>query len=211
MGDHDFRDDLYDLWWRGRPRVVALIPARGGSVRIPRKNLATIGGVTLVERSIAAAKGSHSVREVFVSTDDDEIANVSAKAGATVHRRSPSLALSSTRMDDVVVDLMLAQNLHGDDLIILLEPTAPLRTSADIDVVVSLIRSTKAPAVRMVSVRPLNCHGYVYQDAGLATVIRAGTIGFCLFPPGTLLVHSGDDRAVDVDNMIDLERARALA
>lgn len=165
-----------------------------------------------MERAIRAVQGSkHGRMRAVVSTDDDEIAEVARRASAEVLRRKPVLAQSSTRMDDVVWDFIQDQQLDDDDLLVLLEPTAPLRTPADIDLVIDIIRATNAPAVRMVSVQPKECHGYIYVDAGLATVIRAGQFtGLCLFPQGTILVHAGDNRAVDIDNQVDLERARSL-
>lgn len=189
-------------------KVIALIPARGGSRRIHRKNLERVGGITLVERAIAAAQVAN-LHAVYVSTDDDEIESVALSAGAFVLRSN--VHGDSTPMEAVVRDFLTPQSYKLDDILVLLEPTAPLRISADIELIVALMVATGAPAARMVYGEQGRCHGWRYSDAGLASAIRVGSFTDCLFPRGTLLVHDGDERSVDVDTPEDLDRARALA
>lgn len=81
--------------------VVALIPARGGSKGISRKNLRELRGVPLIVHSIRAARGATSVGEMFVSTEDDEIAAVAESNGGTVIRRPPALATDQAQNDAV--------------------------------------------------------------------------------------------------------------
>ena len=68
-------------------RAFAIIPARGGSKGIPKKNVQTVGGQPLLVRCIAAAQGASAIERTFVSTDDAEIAQVAERAGAAVIRR----------------------------------------------------------------------------------------------------------------------------
>ena len=68
-------------------KVIAIIPARGGSKRLPRKNIFPIWGKPLIYWSIKAAKESKYITDVWVSTEDDEIARIAIKNGAKVHRR----------------------------------------------------------------------------------------------------------------------------
>ena len=83
-------------------KFVAIIPARGGSKGIPRKNVLPVGGVPLVARAIVAAKGVDEIAEVYVSTDDEEIASVAREYGARVIERPEELA-SDTASSEVVL------------------------------------------------------------------------------------------------------------
>ena len=193
-------------------KFVALIPARGGSKRIPRKNLQIVGGETLIERAIHCAQDAKIIERVYVSTDDDEIGAVSLRAGASVIQRPKYLAQDETKMEDVLWDFLLFQTLSARDIVVLLEPTAPLRTPQDIYAVCRLMLTSEAPAARIVGVdKAAACHGYVYRDVGLASAVLVGSFKDCLFPRGTVLLHDGDERAIDVDEPADLERARAIA
>jgi N-acylneuraminate cytidylyltransferase len=108
-------------------RVVGVVPARGGSVGFPGKNLAPFLGRPLVSVAVAAAAGLDSV---LVSTDDDAIAAAATAAGATVVRRPAALAGPASRSVDAV--LHATADLPDDTVLVLLQPTSPLRTSADV-------------------------------------------------------------------------------
>lgn len=115
-------------------RTLCLIPARGGSKGIPRKNLRLIGGKPLIVWTIeqALAVASNGPVDVVVSTDDDEIARVAAQAGADVpFLRPPELAEDTTPTEPVVVHAIeqLATLGRRPDVVMLLQPTSPLRRS----------------------------------------------------------------------------------
>ncbi|HOX24965.1 MAG TPA: acylneuraminate cytidylyltransferase family protein [Candidatus Krumholzibacteria bacterium] len=115
--------------------VVAIIPARGGSKGIPRKNLARLGGVTLLERAIAVAREVPAVDRIVVSTDDAEIARVARAAGAEIHERPPRLATDASKVIEAIrhlCDTLLDPSGAGNALLVLLEPTCPLRTALDV-------------------------------------------------------------------------------
>lgn len=105
---------------------VALIPARGGSKGIPRKNLRELVGRPLIAYSIDAALESGAMDSVWVSTDDDEIAQVAERCGARILRRAPELATDDAPAFAVVVDAL--DRIPGADRIAYLQPTSPLRT-----------------------------------------------------------------------------------
>jgi CMP-N-acetylneuraminic acid synthetase len=117
-------------------RVLGLIPARGGSKGVPRKNVRLLAGKPLIAYSIETARQSRSLSEVLVSTDDEEIASVSAAAGAAVLRRPADIARDATPMADVVAHV-LRERGAGVDVLVLLQPTCPQRTAADVDAAVS--------------------------------------------------------------------------
>jgi CMP-N,N'-diacetyllegionaminic acid synthase len=129
--------------------VLALIPARGGSKGIPRKNIMPIAGRPLIAWTIAAALAAR-VDAVVVSTDDAEIADAARAAGATVpFLRPAALAADDTPGIDPVLHAL--DELPGFDTVLLLQPTSPLRSTADIDAALALKAATAAPSVVSVS------------------------------------------------------------
>ena len=121
--------------------VLGLIPARGGSKGIPRKNLAPLGGRPLLAWTVEAARGATELTRVVVSTDDDEIA---AASGVEVLRRPPELAADATPMLDVVRH---AVDELAPDVVVLLQPTSPFRRAEHIDACVRLLLESGADAV----------------------------------------------------------------
>lgn len=115
--------------------VLALIPARGGSKGIPHKNIANVNGKPLISYTIEAAKECSYIDRILVSTDDREIAQVSRQYGADVPFLRPDYLSSDTAKS---IDAILhAVNFCKEydrayDIVILLQPTSPLRTGGDI-------------------------------------------------------------------------------
>ena len=105
---------------------TAIIPARAGSKRIPRKNLAMVAGRPLIAWTIAAAIAAQRVERVIVSTDDPEIATVATEWGAEVPFLRPAyLSTDEARSVDVVVHVI--ETLRLQEPIVLMQPTSPLR------------------------------------------------------------------------------------
>jgi len=127
------------------PEIVGLIPARGGSKAIPRKNLARVGGRPLLAWTVEAALSSARLTRVVVSTDDAEVAGVARSLGAEVLDRPAELAADDTPMLDVVVDAF--DRLGPCHALVLLQPTSPLRPAADVDACVDLLLRVGADAV----------------------------------------------------------------
>ena len=117
-------------------RILALIPARGGSKGIPHKNIAPLAGKPLIQYSIDAARGSSYIDSVLVSTDDEEIARVARACGAEVPFLRPAeLASDTAKTIDAVLHAVETLRDMGEafDSLVLLQPTSPLRTTAEID------------------------------------------------------------------------------
>jgi CMP-N-acetylneuraminic acid synthetase len=125
--------------------VVGLIPARGGSKGIPRKNLALLGGKPLVAWTIEASLGSEHVSRTVVSTDDPEIADVALAHGAEVLDRAPELARDATPMSDVIAHAL--RELVPETALVLLQPTSPLRTSHHVDEAIEGLLASGADGV----------------------------------------------------------------
>lgn len=131
-------------------RLVAIIPARGGSKGIPHKNVVSLAGRPLIGYTIEAALRSLSVDRVLVSTDDPEIADVARTLGAEVpFLRPEDLAGDASPMLGVLRHALFWLEAQGEavEAIVLLQPTSPLRTSCHIDEAVALFRSTSASSV----------------------------------------------------------------
>jgi CMP-N-acetylneuraminic acid synthetase len=120
-----------------RPRVLGVIPARGGSVGLPRKNLRLFRGLPLIAHAILTARECQTVTRTIVTTDDPEIASVARSFGADVpFLRPAALARAESRMFDVLLHAVEWLDRSADqpyDDVLLLQPTSPMRTVEDAD------------------------------------------------------------------------------
>ena len=117
-------------------KVIALIPARGGSKGVKDKNIKPLNGIPLIGHTICEAKKSNYIDYIFVSTDSEKIRAVSVEFGAQVpFLRNPEYATDTSKTIDAVMnDLTRLKNSDMNfDILVLLQPTSPLRTVQDID------------------------------------------------------------------------------
>ena len=117
-------------------KILVVIPARGGSKGIPRKNIRLLNHKPLISYAINIAKSSEYVDDIVVTTDDSEIALLSEKFGASVIRRSEELAGDDVPLDPVIYDAMVKkEKLAFDeyDLVVTLQPTSPLLKPSTLD------------------------------------------------------------------------------
>jgi CMP-N,N'-diacetyllegionaminic acid synthase len=116
-------------------RFLAVIPARGGSKGIPRKNLHSLAGKPLIGWTIGAARAAKSLDRIIVSTDDEEIATTARALGAEAIMRPAELAQDKTPTLPVLqhVVAFLASTGYSPDAVMTLQPTSPLRTALHID------------------------------------------------------------------------------
>lgn len=218
--------------------TVALIPARGGSKGIPRKNLVALGGRPLLVHSIAHARATEGIDRVFVSTDDDEIADVAISAGAQVIRRPAELAGDTASTESAIEHALASWRDEGlvPDRVVLLQATSPFRSPGQLDA--ALRQFDREGCDSMLSV--VRFCGFVWRDGehGAAPCtyepgarprrqdIRGVTLetgSFYVFTRAifeatgarlggriaTFEVPEAD--AIDIDEPADLERARAEA
>jgi len=137
--------------------TLAIIPARGGSKGLPGKNIRPLVGVPLIGHTICAALEADSVSRVMVTTDDEGIAAVARELGAEVPFLRPH-ELSGDKASGVEVCLHALAHAedvldYHPDLVILLQPTSPMRNASDIDAAVSLLLESDADSV--VSLKPV--------------------------------------------------------
>ncbi|MFH9807001.1 cytidylyltransferase domain-containing protein [Streptomyces olivaceus] len=144
-------------------RVLAVIPARGGSKGVPAKNLASVGGVPLVSRAVRECRATRLVTDVVVSTDDQAIAAAAREAGAEVVLRPAAIAGDTATSEAAVLHAMdTHEALHGAavDVVLLVQCTSPFIVREDIDGVAGAVAEDGADTA--VTVAPF--HGFVWRD-----------------------------------------------
>ncbi|MEU1275732.1 acylneuraminate cytidylyltransferase [Streptomyces sp. NPDC005799] len=154
-------------------RVLAVIPARGGSKGVPAKNLAPVGGVPLVARAVRECRATRLVTDVVVSTDDQAIAAAAREAGAEVVLRPAAIAGDTATSEAAVLHAMDAHEaLHGAavDVVVFVQCTSPFIIREDIDGVASAVVENGADSA--VTVAPF--HGFIWRDA--EDEVAAGTV-----------------------------------
>ncbi|BFU76850.1 acylneuraminate cytidylyltransferase family protein [Arcobacter sp. 15-2] len=124
---------------------LAIIPARGGSKRLPRKNVLDLAGKPLISWSIEAGLKSKYIDKVVVSSDDDEILNISTKFGADIIKRPVELASDTATTFDAIKHTI--ENIERYDYIVLLQPTSPLRDEKHINEAIELVQTKNADAI----------------------------------------------------------------
>ncbi|MEU0049804.1 N-acylneuraminate cytidylyltransferase [Streptomyces sp. NPDC006184] len=156
-------------------RVLAVIPARGGSKGVPAKNLAPVGGVPLVARAVRECRAARLVTDVVVSTDDQAIAAAAREAGAEVVLRPAVIAGDTATSEAAVLHAMdTHEALHGAavDVVLLVQCTSPFLVREDVDGVAAAVAEAGADTAVTVAA----FHGFVWRD-GQDTADAAGGTG----------------------------------
>lgn len=186
-------------------KVLGVIPARGGSTRIPRKNLQKVGPYSLVQHAVNHCRES-SLGEAFsddrfvVSTDDVDIAiELLSQSG------SPRVISRKCKGDGPMVDVLLdaVEQVGGADIVLCIQPTSPFRTGHDIEQTIRFMVHTGARS--SVSVGPdRERNGAIY--ATRIEMLRDGLV----FDKDSCLYSMPHERSIDINTPADLERAREL-
>ncbi len=164
-------------------KVLALIPARGGSKGVPRKNIKPICGKPLINWSIEAAKGCKYIDSVVVSTEDKEIAKIAQNAGAEILWRPENLAADMVPMAPV---LQHAAEHIPADIVVLLQPTSPIRTNNLIDRAIERFIESGADTLATGFIS----HEYEWPSAN-SYMPRQGLAGW-FYDDGNVYVHKAD-------------------
>ena len=159
-------------------RVIAVIPARGGSKSIPGKNIRPLGGRPLLAWSIEVAQQVSEIDRIIVSTDDPEISSVGKAHGAEVYTRPPDLATDDALVIDALKDLLERLQSEGEppEWVILLEPTCPLRTANDVRDCLKLVSEGGYDSVATFKEADLNPHRAWRLVDGVPEVFIEGAI-----------------------------------
>jgi N-acylneuraminate cytidylyltransferase len=225
----------------GERRVVAIIPARGGSTTVPRKNIRPLGGTPLVAWSIEVARAVTAIDHTVVSTDDDAIAEVAREHGGTVARRPAELATDDALVLETVRYHLSDWRADGrpTDVVVLLEPTCPLRRPEDVTACLRHLAEGDFDSVATFTDAELNPHrawrieeerpspfveGAVpwrpRQELPEAYQLNGGAYAFFAdrLPDDTVAplfgragaVYMPEERSVDIDTEVDLRLANLL-
>jgi CMP-N-acetylneuraminic acid synthetase len=187
-----------------KKKILAIIPARGGSKGLPGKNIRKLLGKPLIAWTIEQAKASRYIDKIIVSTDDKKIAQIARKFGAEVPFLRPRhLATDSASSVDVVLHVLNFLAEEGDkyDYIALLEPTSPLRRAGDIDEGIAKLVSSPG-ALSLVSVGEVHLEhpvfvkkireGFVIPYARLGKAFQRQQTDAAFFPYGVLYLSRVD-------------------
>lgn len=214
--------------------VIAVIPARGESKGIPRKNLQEVDGHPLLAWSIATAMRLQVVTTVLVSTEDAEVAAVARNYGAHVIERPREMATDDTPTEPVIVHAIEAINASSEASVVLLQPTSPLRHRATVEHAIAPVlegRCTSALTVQAQHPFRWTADAHMsgvrqyarrerrqdltpsYQETGSVYVTRADALRATgdRVSGSTRLVPVDAWEAIDVDGWDELELVRALA
>lgn len=165
-----------------QPRFLGLIPARGGSKRLPRKNLLPLAGKPLLAWTVEAARAARQLDRVVLSTDDEELATIGRAYGADVPFMRPAeLAGDTAGTAEVVLHALrtLADAGEHYDYVVILQPTSPLRSAQDIDGAIALLLEKRADAVIGVceTDHPPEWSNHLPADLSMAQFFRPGIRG----------------------------------
>lgn len=202
----------------GTKRILGVIPARGGSKAIPRKNLHPVAGKPLVAWSLEAARQSRALTRCVVSTEDAEIGSVVEALGGTVLWRPPELATDEA---DTLSVLQHALDSLPADIVVVLQPTSPVRGAGLVDACVERFLATGADSLgtvyrdfnyeygvempRRQEIQPRFLdNGNVYVIS--ADVVRSGRS----FGDRIATFETGREESVDVDEPFDLWLAEQI-
>jgi N-acylneuraminate cytidylyltransferase len=217
--------------------MITIIPARGGSKGIPRKNILPIAGQPLISYSIKQAKKTSHVERTIVSTDDQEIATIAQNYGAEVIMRPAEISGDTASSESALIhalDYLKHTEDYEPDLVVFLQCTSPLRKDDDIEK--AIIQFQKERADSLLSVSP--GHSFLWEQIdGIAQSINYdyrnrprrqdmnpqfrenGSI--YIFKPWVLQEHNNrlggevslyvmDEPCIDIDSMLDFEMAEFL-
>lgn len=142
--------------------TTSIIPARGGSKGIPCKNVKPLAGKPLISYTILDAIEAQLVHQVYVSTDDEEIASVSQEYGSSIIRRPVDLAGDTASSESALIHALDEIEKSGiqPNLIVFLQCTSPIRTGVDIDRAIQKLQSEKADSLVSVSLS----HRFIWEE-----------------------------------------------
>lgn len=222
-------------------QILFLIPARGGSKGLRGKNIRYLCGKPMLAHTIEAAKTSAYKGKIVVSTDDSEISNISKRVGAEVIHRPSDISTDESPTADAVLHALstLAGDSFEPEVIVLLQPTSPLRNAFDIDSalklfeekncssVISVCESSHPPfwALTVANDKPGSLMGWEFFKK------RRQDLPKTYFPNGAIFIirtkdflsnktfyiqdslafyEMPDERSIDIDNLIDFKLAEIL-
>ncbi|GHC35462.1 cytidylyltransferase domain-containing protein [Aidingimonas halophila] len=157
-------------------RIVAVIPARGGSKSVPGKNIRLLGGKPLIAWTVETALSVDEIDRVIVSTDSEAIAEVARAYGAEVYERPAHLATDTALVSDAVHDLYrtLVAESERADIMVLLEPTCPFRSADDVQACLTTLIERRLDSVATFTAADVNPHRTWRIEDGMPSAFIEG-------------------------------------
>ena len=219
-------------------KLLGVIPARGGSKGLPKKNILRVKNIPLIAWTIIAANKSKCIDRLVVSSDDDDIIDTASKWGCEAPFTRP-VELSTDTASSIEVILHAVEQLPGYEYVAILQPTSPLRTAQDIDKAFSLLLESGAPSCVSICeskespylMHALNINGRINSLLDpLNEVTRRQDLPKSYILNGAIYIARVDwliesktfvtsetvgyimpiDRSIDIDDEIDLEQFSLL-
>ena len=180
-------------------KTIAVIPARGGSKRLPGKNIKMLCGKPMIAYAIEEAKKSRLIDNVFVTSDSDEILSIAKDYGVGIIKRPDELARDNTSAEDTIKHAL--KTVGYEAVIVYLPPTSPLRTVKDIDKCIQLYKQgyfNTVLTVKEIAPHTFYPNGavYVFKDK-----IWSDSMGF---------VFMKSEDSIDVDTKLDFDMAEKI-
>ncbi len=220
-----------------RTRLVAIIPARGGSKSIPNKNMTLVAGRPLIDYTITVAMES-DFDEVIVSTDNHRIAEFAKSSGCLVRERPANISHDQSRVVDAVLDVAENCGLSAGTHIMVLQPTSPLREAHHVREAIALLPNESSAAV----VSVVECEHHPFKSVEIQDHKFAPTNNFAalemsrqtlprrfrpngaiyfaplqltrksasLVPVGSVAYEMSREASLDIDDQFDLQMAETL-
>jgi N-acylneuraminate cytidylyltransferase len=189
--------------------VIAIIPARGGSQRIPRKNIKDFYGQPIIAYSIQKAQESGLFDHIVVSTDDDEISMIAEAYGAKVHRRDPAYGADEVGTQAVVRECLMAMGLAvggcDEHSACCIYATSPLMSVADLTDGFQVLNTPATSFVFSVGYPELRDAGQFYWGWACDFVLDVPLIN-----EYTRMIHVADERICDINTPEDWKRAMKM-
>jgi pseudaminic acid cytidylyltransferase len=182
-------------------RRLAIIPARGGSKRLPRKNILPFLGRPIIAHTIDAATASGCFKRILVSTEDAEIADAARAAGADIHQRDPLLATDAATLAEVCLNILASEEREERtyDTFACLYATSPLRRADDIVAVVAMAERSDIDFALAVTTYPLPPHQALrIDDNGALEPMWPELVDLRSDKIGRLVVDNGSTNAAKV-------------
>lgn len=164
-----------------KKKIIAIIPARGGSKLIPKKNIIKLGNKPIIAWTIEAAKKSKYINKIIVTTEDGEIRKQSLKYGAEVPFKRP-ISLATDKIHSVfptlhVIEWLAKNKNYHPDIVIMLLPTAPLRRPIDIDKAIVLhLKNKNRPVIGVCESSKQLLHFRYIKNQKLVALIKSKTL-----------------------------------
>lgn len=217
-------------------KVLSIIPARGGSKGIPKKNIIDLNGKPLIAYTIEASLKSKYITKTIVSSDSEEILDISQRYGAEVLKRPYKLSLDTTASEPVISHVLEnIENINEYDYLILLQPTSPLRDEKDIDFAFEKLLNEKANGLISCKEIDNKClKAFIKNDIGFLKGIcnneypfmRRQDLPKVLMPNGAIYIikvkeflineklfgekiisyEMSEEKSLDIDTLEDLEK-----